>query len=321
MHFGGHPEDLTSIRRVPGSDTLFGALTWAVQMTDGEGAAGAWVERFRTPTPPLLISSALPYFGGVAFVPRPQRRLPTEYDVTSADGWDPKVLKRTEYIDLALLRLWSSGFPGAHPTALGEVLVSGEHAALFEKSRTIWKTSSRPGVVLDRRTSASQVYSTLSTWYACSLAVYVLAESEADLEHLERLLVVLGRTGIGGRRSRGLGAFACRRIPSPLPLTAEPKGLVLSLVWPRTEELASGILSPPEGRGYRVLERRAWVSSPPWSTERARTVAMIGEGSYLNPRLVPCVGGMVDTTPHEPAGRHPVLRYGLGLFLDEDRLQ
>jgi hypothetical protein len=47
---------------------------------------------------------------------------------------------------------------------------------------------------------------------------------------------------------------------------------------------------------------------------------MLGEGSYLNPALRPTVGGLADVTPAETRDRHPVYRYGIGLFLDEERL-
>jgi len=320
LRFGGHPEDQTSVRAFPSSDTLFGALTWAVQVLDGKAAAEAWVEAFRSQEPPVLLSSALPYREGVAFVPRPQRRLAFDFESASTEEWDPKTLKRTEYIEVSLLSLWRSGWPDSPPVSLGEALVARERGWTANGSRYLWKTALRPGVALDRRTSASQVYSVLATSYACSLALYVLAETERDLDGLERLLTALGRTGVGGRRTGGLGAFRCKRVNSPLPLTARPIGLSLSLVWPRPDELAAGMLSPPEERGHRIIERRSWISSPPWSTSRTRTVAMLGEGSYLNPALSPIVGGLADVTPGVRDRRHPVYRYGLGLFLDEERL-
>lgn len=332
LRFGGHPDDLTATRAFPASDTLFGALTWALTLTEGEAEADAWVQRFRSNEPPLLLSSALPYHAesGRALVPRPQRRPAIEVDADTSEGaWDPKVLKRTEYVEVSLLSIWRQGAPAATPVSLGEALVTAELAerlyrhAGHAKDRprpALWRTVPRPGVTLDRRTSASQVYSVAATSYACALAVYVLADREEDLSLLERLFDVLARAGIGGRRSRGFGGFTWRRIPSPLPLSARPTGLALSLVWPRPDELERAALSPADGFGYRIVERHAWIASPRWSTERTRTVAMLGEGSYVNAALRQPVGGLPDVTPTEPRGRHPVYRYGLGVFLDEERL-
>ncbi len=281
-----------------------------------------------------MLSSALPYVAEAhaAFLPRPQRRPAFDEDdgTTTRADWDPKTLKRAEFIELPLLSMWRTGLPERPPVALDEALVTGElYDSLARLSRNggarsqrpaLWRTAARPGVTLDRRTSASQVYSISATSYACALAVYVLAESETILSRLDRWLDVLARTGVGGRRSRGFGAFTWERVASPLPLSAAPKGLALSLIWPRRDELEAAALSPPAGYGYRIVDRRGWIASPPWSTERTRTVAMLGEGSYVNPALAPTVGGLADVTPAEPRGRHPVYRYGLGLFLDEERL-
>lgn len=322
LRFGGHPDDLDSARAFPASDTVFGALTWALQTTEGEEAAGAWVERFRSGDPPVLLSSALPYVepAGIPLVPRPQRRPPSDEDPRERPEWDPKVLKRAEYVQLSLLAIWRQGRPGGVPAAVGEALLTQELASRPGKSGALWRTVLRPGVSLDRRTSASQVYSVAATSYACALAIYALAESESELKRIDGLFDVLAQAGVGGRRSRGFGAFEWERIPSPLPLSAQPQGLALSLVWPRADELDADALSPPAGYGYRVVERHAWIASPPWSTERTRTVAMLGEGSYVNPGLRPVVGGLPDVTPVTPRNRHPVYRYGLGLFLDEERL-
>ena len=317
LRFGGHPEDLGTARPFPASDTLFGALTWAVLLVEGEGAAAAWVERFRLSEPPLLLSSALPYLPKAAapLLPRPQRRPAVDWD--AGDGWDPKVLKRVEYVDAALLGLWRGAAPAEPPVPRGTALLAAGRAG----NGALWATAARPGVTLDRRTSASQVYTVAATSYQdCLPAVYVLAASEKELTRLERLLDILGRAGIGGRRSRGFGGFTWERVTSPLPLSPRPVGLALSLVWPRRDELEAGALSPPQGLGYRIVERHGWIASPPWATERGRAVAMLGEGSYLNPELASPVGGLADVTPAERRGRHPVYRYGLGLFLDEERL-
>lgn len=332
LRFGAHPDDLTSARGFPASDTLFGALMWAAQVADGAQVAAEWVERFRSGDPPVLLSSALPYLERerTPLVPRPQRRPAFDEDSYGRNDWDPKALKRAEYVELPLLSLWRSGLPKQSPVALDEALVTADLATRLAaragrpaepSPRTaIWRTASRPGVALDRSTSASQVYSYAATSYGCALAVYVLAESVGALSRLDRWFNVLARTGIGGRRSRGLGAFSWERIASPLPLSPAPKGLALSLVWPRRDELEAGALSPPDGLGYRIIDRRGWIASPPWSTERTRTVAMLGEGSYVNPKLRPVVGGLADVTPPNHQGRHPVFRCGLGLFLDEERL-
>ncbi len=314
LRFGRHPDDLGPVSYLPSSDTLFGALASAVGLARGQAKAAEWVAAFANGSPPILLSSALPYDEetGTAFVPRPQRRREAEDEGPA----DRKLLKRAEFVDVRLLP-WFAGRGSMSVATWGMCLVLSD-SAVQRKTGAPWLVETVPGVAVDRLSSASQVYSVSVIRYFCSLAVCVAAQSGRDLEDVEGLFDLLCHIGIGGRRSRGAGWFTVERRPCDLPLTPRPSGLSLSLIWPRPDELDAGALSPPAGLGYRIVERGGWISSPPWASERCRTVAMLGEGSYVSPRLEPPVGGMPDVTPTGADGRHPVYRYGYGLFLDEE---
>lgn len=152
-------------------------------------------------------------------------------------------------------------------------------------------------------------------------AVHVLARDVPTVDLIHRWLELLALTGIGGRRSRGAGTFRVERHePALLPLTPEPRGLLLSWLSPRPEEVSAGLFHPNTRFGYRTDERVGWISSPFWLSERSRRVLMVAEGSYVAPTLPAPVGRLVDVTPGEPGDRHRVFRYGFGLFLDEERL-
>jgi CRISPR-associated protein Csm4 len=312
MRTGSHAADLARAGFAPRSDTLFGALVWAVQVSEGETAAAAWVEAFVAGEPPLLISSAFPATEALlTVVPRPVRRS------QPPEGVDRKFLQNADFVEASLLP-WLDGAPGPAPGPPGGILVTdalGKAPALV--------LGDRPRVSVDRRSGASEVYRSAATAFGpdARLAVHVLARQAADLERIDRLMVVLGETGIGGERSSGFGRFECERRPAALPLTAEPRGLLLSLFWPTPAEVAAGVLAAPEGHGYRLAERGGWISSPRWATHRSRSVTMLAEGSYISNQTTAPAGGLADVTPVVPLeGRHRVYRYGYGLFLDEDKL-
>lgn len=316
LRFGRHPDDLGAVSAFPCSDTLFGALVWTVELTRGQAQVAEWVAAFASGKPPFLMSSAFPYDDetGTAFVPRPQRRREGEGETSG----DRKLMKRVEFVDVRLVP-WFAGKEMAVAT-WGTFCLGPPEIARRLKGRVPWEIETVPGVAVDRISSASQVYSVSVTRYSCSLAVYVAAQTAEPLDEIEELFDVLCHLGIGGRRSRGAGWFTLERRRCDLPLTPWPSGMSLSLIWPRPDELEAGALSPPGGLGYRIVERGGWISSPSWASERCRTVAMLGEGSYVSPHLEPPIGGMPDVTPANASGRHRVYRYGYGLFLDEERL-
>lgn len=53
-------EPLTSFRTPLQSDTIFGHLMWALRYTEGEGALMAFLDRYRSSEPPLLVSAGFP---------------------------------------------------------------------------------------------------------------------------------------------------------------------------------------------------------------------------------------------------------------------
>jgi hypothetical protein len=344
FRFGSHPANPGHLDALPASDTLVGALLSAAALLH-DGVEDL-VAQCRADNPPFLISSALPHLDDRApFVPRPQRVRPPATPGGREPPAEPaaeqeagrKSFKRVTHAEVATLP-WFDG-RAMVVQAWGPLLCRGPAPAVGDP----WERATIPGVTLDRVSGASALYHHAMVAYAdgraragrvargraareaipprLRWAVHVLAQDTAMVDLIHRWLTLLALTGIGGRRSRGAGTFRLeRREPALLPLAAEPRGLLLSWVCPRPDEVARGLFHPERRFGYRLDERFGWISSPFWLSERSRRALMVAEGSYLSPALPAPVGRLVDVTPGDPGPRHRVYRFGFGLFLDEERL-
>jgi CRISPR type III-A-associated RAMP protein Csm4 len=322
QHFGAHPADLSRSRPFPSSDTLFGALAWAIASSAGAVALQRWLDPFLAGDPPLLVTSVLPLTEGEAprvLVPVPARRPAARQDQADPSLW--KLLRGADYMDLDVLK-WFHGAATAFRRADDCLLVGGDSPPLSPP----WGEERRTHVAIDRVSGAAVPFDVSGTRVAsekplrAGMVVALLHRREEDLDLLERALDVLSATGIGGERSSGAGGFRWERAALRIPLSAEPRGALLSLCCPRPDELEGGALDGPQETGYRLVERSGWIASPDWPGRRGRPVAMLAEGSYLSPLLRAPVGRMVDVTPEtHPGDRHRVYRYGYGCFLDEGR--
>ncbi len=313
-----------------------------------------WLKPFIAGTPPLRISSMLPVLEGAKvrelFLPVPQRKPAAVLD-------DRKLLKRAKFIDRPAYSALFTTVTGQSSSlrSIGELLTSS-HSLMrgvqvgagdavpvrgLEAGRGggaqadfAWAVGSRARVTVDRVSGASALYSSSAAHFSRSTTgapadeedrvrllpgLIVLVDDEALLGDMLVCLEFLGEAGIGGERSSGLGRFSVLEpVESPLPVSDDPSaGPLLSLCWPCEADRGAGALALAADRGYRVVERSGWITSPEWGGWRSRRIAMLSEGSYLGGNGPG--GGMVDVTPAQGQG-HPVYRYGYGLFVEEAAL-
>ncbi len=100
-----------SIFRPLHSDTLFGAICFAIEQTHGEEELIKIIEKFKN-TPPFLLSSAFPYVrsdsGRVYFLPKPIEDLEKINDYKKhIDSF--KILKDVKYISRDIFNDWING--------------------------------------------------------------------------------------------------------------------------------------------------------------------------------------------------------------------
>jgi len=306
------------------SDTLFAALVDTAADLYGPDGTRELLQAFIAGDPPWLISSAFPFVGAVAFYPRPMLPLAREEETTG----QRKLLKRLRYLSEGAMRRLIEGKSLASALTKEEswldngALVLPEEAPLLPRARdgAAWKSEERPHVTLDRCSQASALYHVGQTRFApeAGLQFLVLSRDENQRDTLEALLTHLGDRGLGGERSRGLGAFSWQHGPDVN--WPDPGGLCLTLsrYHPSGAELRQGVLTG-EGVSYRLETVGGWMAARGGAAQRRRKITFLVEGSVFRaPDRLPC-GDVVDVAPtyDNPLGRppHPVFRYGYALAI------
>jgi CRISPR-associated protein Csm4 len=331
FHFGIHGIDAEqSAERCP-SDTLYSALLaeslrWGLDFyapPDGHSADAA-------PDPPLLLSSAFPYAGEILLLPRPQLKLP----VTEREGGRKK-LKRLEYVSPTIFTLILAGGTDSLDPYVedqgrllmnGKVWIANQDGVLPRDPRSgveitkFWSIEQVPHVTVDRAQDSSAYYQVGQVAFAPQCGLYLLyAERQAGAGAVLRsALARLGDSGLGGRRSAGLGQFAVREAVAPVfpSVSAARRMVLLSRYRPTAAEIAAGVFG--DAASYSIVRVGGWLQTGAnAAAQRRRNVRMLGEGSVicLAEDGSPPLGSICDLRPEYDAASfpHPVWRYGLAL--------
>lgn len=275
------------------SDTLFAALCCEGV---GSGSLGRLYEAFAGGA--LTITDALPFSGEEYFLPKPV--LYTGNIRREGSPGMKKALKSVEYIPLSRFDAYLGGLAGGEIdpesiradfgvlTTVTRVAVAGQPQPL-PYNVAYWRFA--PG---------------------CGLYVVVRAADEASLSLFETALAGLGLSGIGGKRSSGLGKFRVRKSLLPPRLAAlladagAPYQMLLGTGLPGGDGLDSALA----GGWYATVRRGGFVLSATYAARprKKRTLYMLAPGSCLRARFD---GGMFDLAD---GGAHPVWRCGKTLF-------
>lgn len=167
-------------------------------------------------------------------------------------------------------------------------------------------------------------YSAGSYFFAPDAGLYVLVrlENRNDWDWLESIICLTGMTGIGGRKSSGMGTFKNEQdgiILSPDSDNEDESTLVelledreadcqmaLSVFLPEANEMEAA----SQGAGL-LLQRSGFTWTPGMeSPVKTKSVYMLSSGSCFSSRLH---GRVADVST--VAVNHPVYRYGKGLYL------
>ncbi|MFQ3662257.1 MAG: type III-A CRISPR-associated RAMP protein Csm4 [Chloroflexaceae bacterium] len=354
FHFGRQGIGLEETGETLPSDSLFAALVAQAALLDpaaGNGAPPAFARPFVEAVedgPPLLHSSLFPRLGALLFLPRPMLRLPP---MDERQRWRiGKGFKKLRYLSPRLFAAVVAGRPfdgepivmqggkvwldpaeaGALPAAWQRQPREDETAWRRRLVETpIWTLDAAPQVAVDRVSNASAYYEVGRVTYPpqAGLALVVRFGAPAARDSFERLLTLLGESGLGGRRSSGYGAFHWERGPE-LTLDLGPPGgraVLLSRYLPRAEELEA---LRSERAAYQLVDVGGWFYSPGQPTQRRQRVLMVAEGAVLDVRAAPVRGRVENVAPdyskssrpHPRFGRgsgveHPVYRSGLALMV------
>lgn len=348
FHLGERGVGIEETSVILHADTLFSAICLTLRETGadlekelfplypGPGGAGK---------PPFTLSSAFPYAGPVHLFPRPMQAMPEEKDQDAGTG---KKLKKIRFVSQPIFEKLLTGEsparwwkPGEGLLQNGQVLITPDEAntlkTLYRQARAeedktgqrrpfsdlvnpetgelrFWQKGTAPRVTVDRINSRSQVYAAGRVTFVDGGGLYFLVSytDESWRERVEKVLRVMGETGIGGERSSGHGQFALEGIDSfslQQPSGHGMRFVTLSPCWPTEAEVRSGVL---ENADYSLLNRRGWIGSPDGMNLRRKGVRMLGEGATLEKKPI---GALANVTPDPEPGAsklpHPVYRYGL----------
>ena len=147
----------------------------------------------------------------------------------------------------------------------------------------------------------------------CGLYVIVAYQTSEECIMVEELFEALSYTGIGGKKSIGLGKFTFRKAKIPEELLRRlndnsGRQMLLSVALPRDEELDEVL----EKASYQLDKRSGFVASDTYAEEwrRKRDLYVLMAGSCFEQRFE---GDIYDVSD---GGNHPVYRYAKALLME-----
>lgn len=332
FHFGRQGIGLEETSETMASDSLFAALATQAALSDlsrSSDGAPAWVAPFAAGQPPLRHSSLLPAIGNLPLLPCPL--LPLHLPETSAVS--VKQLKKLRYLSPLLFGAVCRGEPLPAQIVIlqqGKVWLSEDEARQLPtpwkpvnearetwrarlQATLLWEVEATPRVTLDRLSNASAYYEVGRVVFApsaglCLLTTFADPDAKAPFE---RLLTLLGESGLGGKRTNGYGL--CRwqtGEPLTLPSVENPRrAVLLSRFVPADEELA---LVRDERSTYQLVSVGGWCMTADGVALRRSSIMMLSEGSVIAVNGQLPRGRLVDVRIDATAP-HPVYRSGLAL--------
>ncbi len=240
----------------------------------------------------LLFSNAFPYKDGVYYLPKPILYIKRDDENISSER---KKFKKIKYIPVDLFDIYLKGkyFTDGVELDFGEfesvtkVSISADETLPYQVG--IFKFSEN-----------------------CGLYIIIRYENEDVKYMLEDLLISLGLTGIGGKKTSGLGKFDFKygRDIQDLTKLLERSGayyMSLSDALPMKDELDEVMINA----SYLLEKRSGFVASEKYADEyrKKRDLFVFSAGSCFKQKFK---GDIYDVSD---GGSHPVYRYAKTLFV------
>lgn len=286
VHFGS--TTVESAEMTFGADRLFSALCQeAVSAGEDELAELYGLAEKGA----LLLSDAFPYLGAEYYLPKPLLRIQAKGRET--DARERKKYKKLSYVPLEEFDAFVAG--EADIDAMGRQEF-GERTV--KTSVNLWGEEATPYRIGTYNFSVEN-----------DGGLYILVgwQDKKTKFLLEELLDMLSFSGLGGRRSSGLGRFELHKADLPKAflerLEAETGFYMnLSVALPKDEEMSEAL----EGARYLLAKRSGFIASERYADEphRKRDIYAFQAGSCFRKKFC---GQIADVSA--PFGKHPVYRY------------
>lgn len=293
VHFG--EKTLESANMTFSADRLFSALAFEAAK-ESEYLLANLIDKVKNGK--IIFSDAFPFNGNEYYCPKPMIK-PVK------QNGDEDILNRKRFKKLEFLPI----------SKLGD-FVLGKTNYEDLKSPDFGKFSVKTSVSIEPDDDPKPFRVCLFSFNENSgLYVIVGYEEKSDLNLTEDLLKKLSFSGIGGKRSTGLGRF--KFFPEKLPQEAVNRlnnnfenYMTLSAALPTEEDMTKAT----EGARYLLEKKSGFVASPNYSPEwrRKRDSFVFKAGSVFKNKWK---GELKDVSEN---GNHAVYRYSLPMFMGVD---
>lgn len=274
------------------ADTIFSALCHEV-LSSGQEVLNELIDAVRESR--LLLSDAFPYREDEYYLPKPYIRI--ESKEQPEDVSKRKLYKKLKYVPVSLFSQYAAGKydPEKNPTPDFAKIETKVSASIRGEEETV-----------PYRVGITRFFN------GCGLYMIAAYESDKELSLLEKLITELSYSGIGGKRSTGLGRFELKRANLPVELVKRLTGayaryMTISIGVPEEEEMNKVI----EEADYMLMKRSGFVQSETYASEfrRKRDFYVFQSGSCFSVKFD---GQLADVSN---GGTHPVYRYAKPIFL------
>lgn len=295
VHFGNGK--LSDVEHSIMADTLFSALCTEAMSIYGTDGIERIVKYANEGS--MLVSDLMPVCGDEYYIPKPIMRIESN---RNGESDQKKEFKKLSYIRIEALQDYISGELDAADER--------EHFKNFgrEQIRTMACVNEKDD---------TKPFSVGTFLYGEDWSLYfILAYDKPEVrDYVEELLLSLELSGLGGKRSAGLGKFELDY--GSLPEIYESKlneaehgncCMSLSVCMAGNDELVNAI----EKAHYKVIRRGGYVASYDYADtwQRKKDFYMFQAGSTFGKAFE---GVIQDVSS---GGSHPVYRYGKPLFLE-----
>lgn len=248
----------------------------------------------------LIFSDMLPWWRDELYIPKPILHLPREQKDSQNSSAAKKAMKRLEYIPFSRLGGFTRGLDEAE---LASPLLNPAFGVYHVTAHVALLDNDPP-----------KPYRVGEFTFADDAGLYVIVRCDDETKpFFGELLANVGYSGIGGRRSSGLGRFEKTECPVPddferaLRDEDAPYQMLLGTAYPGDEHLDEAL----KDGWYKLVRRGGFVASDTYACNQVKkqTRYFIDRGSCLARRFN---GKIVDVAR---GGAHPVWRCGKTLWM------
>ncbi len=293
----------------PSSDTMISALCAELAAAGEEAALARFLAALQDRS--LVLSAPLPWdeAEGAFYIPRPLLRVAPQEKSESYEATCQHATARKKQKKLAYIRA----------SRMKEYFQAMRSGAAFVETNDFGESALTQHV--NCRGEEPLPYFVGSFSFAETSGLYLVARGDADMaDFLAGILRYAGVSGIGGKRSAGLGKFSLADDPLELDGTvvySEDDVALLAMLQDREapyQMAISSVLPEPSDieavrRGSYALTRAGgFVTDAPYGAKK-NSVALLAAGSCFRERIPGRIAVLGSSEGHD------ILRAGLGLYV------